>query len=369
MALSGTLVLDLTRMLPGAVLARMLLDLGARVIKVEDPALGDPLRSAPPLVGGTGAGFAYYYRGAESLDLDLRSPEAPATLLPLARHADVLVESFRPGTLEAWGLGHARLLQANPALVVCAVSGFGQKGPCAKRIGHDLNFEAESGLLSLLPGCAMPATPLADITGGLLACSAVLAALLSRARTGRGLVVDQPLSASALPLLSWAAAETAAGEGGLGKTLLSGSFPSYRRYRCADGNEIAFCTLEPKFWESFLELTGLERFKSAAVDPGGLGREASEALAERIAREPRDHWTRLGAEKGLPISAVNTLEEALSGEGSCLAPYLRFAPPGTSPRLGLPGPFLPSLASAEKESGVPALGEHAAGIRREFGLE
>lgn len=366
MTLKGTLVLDLTRMLPGAVLARMLLDLGARVVKVEDPAVGDPLRAAPPLVDGTGAGFAYYYRGAESLDVDLRAPGAAEAMLTLARHADVLVESFRPGTLEQWGLGHARLRRANPSLVICAISGFGQDGPCAKRVGHDLNFEAESGLLSLLPGCAMPGTPFADITGGILASSAVLAALLSRARTGRGLVVDQPLSAAVLPLLSWAAAERAAGGGGLGERLLSGAFPSYRRYLCADGKEIAFCTLEPKFWETFLEAAGLARLKSAGLDAGAEGAKAAAQVAERIAAQPRDHWIRLAKEKGLPISAVNALDEALAADGSCLSPYLEEAP--SSPRLGLPGPFLPSLASAGKPAAVPALGEHGPAIRREFGL-
>ena len=367
MALSGTLILDLTRMLPGAVLARMLLDLGARVIKVEDPAVGDPLRSAPPVTGGTGAGFAYFYRGAESLALDLRSSDGSAALLALSRHADVLVESFRPGTLEAWGLGHARLRGANPALVVCAISGFGQEGPCARRIGHDLNFEAESGLLSLLPGCAMPGTPFADVTGGLLACSAVLAALLSRARTGRGLVVDQPLSASALPLVSWAAAERAAGGGGLGEALLSGAFPAYRRYRCADGKEIALCALEPKFWEAFLQMAGLEEHRAAGLDTGPEGVRAGEALARKILERPRSHWVSAAVEKGLPISAVNTLEEALGGEGSCLTGLLEAEPPvpgGT----GLPGPFLPSLASNGRRSGVPALGEHTSNIRREFGL-
>ncbi|MFZ5785471.1 MAG: CoA transferase, partial [Acidobacteriota bacterium] len=123
--LDGVNVLDLTRMLPGAVLARTLIDLGASLTKIEDPGVGDPYRHVPPVVGGTGAGFAVCYRGARSAALDLASSAGAAALLRLSRHADVLVESFRPGTLEAWGLGHQRLTATNPALVVCSLSSFG----------------------------------------------------------------------------------------------------------------------------------------------------------------------------------------------------------------------------------------------------
>ena len=136
--LAGTVVLDVSRMLPGAVLARTLVDLGARVVKVEDPRSGDPMRVTPPLVGGTGAGFLAFFRGVESVAIDLKAPAGAAALRKMARHADVLVESFRPGTLERWDLGYDRLAALNPGLVVVSLSSFGSEGEDADRIGHDL---------------------------------------------------------------------------------------------------------------------------------------------------------------------------------------------------------------------------------------
>ncbi len=165
--LEGTIVLDLSRMLPGAVTARLLLDLGARVVKIEEPGAGDPLRAAPPLVGGVGAGFCALYRGAESVALDLRDPADAAAVRKLARSADVLLESFRPGTLERWDLGPRRLLERNPALVVCALSAFGAEPSLATRVGHDLNFLALSGLLDLLGSEAPPPVQIADVVTGL----------------------------------------------------------------------------------------------------------------------------------------------------------------------------------------------------------
>ncbi len=164
--LAGTMVVDLTRMLPGAVLARMLADFGARVIKVEDPAGGDPLRHAPPLVGGVGAGFCAFYRGCSSLALDLREPAGATTVRRLVRRADVLVESFRPGTLDGWGLATERLHAINPSLVICSLTGFGDAPPWRRQAGHDLNFAALSGLLSLLPGQGVPGIQVADVSTG-----------------------------------------------------------------------------------------------------------------------------------------------------------------------------------------------------------
>ncbi|HEU4565614.1 MAG TPA: CoA transferase, partial [Gemmatimonadaceae bacterium] len=132
--LAGTVVIDATRMLPGAVLARLLADLGARIIKVEEPGVGDPMRAVPPLVGGTGAGFHAFYHGAESIALDLASSGGATALRRLARHADVLVESFRPGTMERWGVGHDRLTSTNPLLVTCSLSAFGSRDAAHARI-------------------------------------------------------------------------------------------------------------------------------------------------------------------------------------------------------------------------------------------
>jgi crotonobetainyl-CoA:carnitine CoA-transferase CaiB-like acyl-CoA transferase len=359
--LHGLLVVDASRMLPGAVLARMLLELGARLIKVEEPATGDPLRGAPPTVDGVGAGFAEFLRGAQSLRLDLREPGDAARLGKLARSADVFVESFRPGSAESWGIGPGPLMAANPSLVVCRLSGFGTRGANARRVGHDLNFVASSGLLDLLPGRGVPRAQIADVNAALLACSAILAALLVRSRTGRGTVIEQPLASGALPLVAWALADTAAGGGGLTEpgAVLGGGCPAYGIYACADGRQLAVGALEPKLWIGLVRMLGLDGLDDRGLDVGPAGREAARRLQERFATRPREHWIGEAARRELPVTPVHRVADLASD------------PAGSDGALvegGRPGPFFPSLGRRPRAA-APALGQHDVELAREFSLD
>jgi alpha-methylacyl-CoA racemase len=315
-ALAGTVVVDVSRMLPGAVLARELLDLGARVVKVEAPVGGDPMREIPPVVDGVGAAFRAYYAGAESVCLDLRDAAGAAALRRLARHADVLVESFRPGTLDAWGAGPQRLARLNPSLVVCSLSSYGQ---ASERVGHDLNFVAESGLLELLGTESVPRAQLADVAAGLQACSAVLAALLSRSRTGRGAVLDVPLAAAPGPFVAFAAAERHAGGGGAVDRLLAGECPAYGVYTCGDGRRVAVGALEPKFWADFAEAAGLSDLAGAGLEPDASARRR---VADRLAEAPASHWLEIAEERNLPITLVRRVEETPPATAAAAAPRL-----------------------------------------------
>jgi alpha-methylacyl-CoA racemase len=345
--LEGLLVLDATRMLPGAVLARMLLEFGARLIKIEEPGAGDPLRGAPPLVDGIGAGFADFFHGAESLRLDLRVEADAARLRKLARSADVVVESFRPGAMEAWGVGPDRLLAANPSLVVCRLSGFGAQGDDARRIGHDLNVVASSGLLAMLGSLDIPRVQIADCTCGMLACAAVLGAMLGRARTGRGAIVDQPLASGPAPLLAWAAADAAAGGGGMTDTggVLGGGCAAYGVYRCSDGLELVVAALEPKLWNGIVRMLELEGLADRGLQTGIPGRETIRTVAERFATRPREEWLAEGARRELPVSAVADLDRAAASR-----------------------PLFPSLGRRPTRPS-PALGQHDGAIWREFSLD
>jgi crotonobetainyl-CoA:carnitine CoA-transferase CaiB-like acyl-CoA transferase len=362
--LEGVNVLDLTRMLPGAVLARTLIDLGASLTKIEDPALGDPFRHVPPLVEGIGAGFAVCYRGARSAALDLAARDGASALLRLARHADVLLESFRPGTLQAWGLGPERLAAANPALIVCSLSSFGAHDRV--RTAHDLNLTSVTGFLSELSAAGVPRVQVADIGTALLAASAVLAALLRRARTGTGMLLDQPLAAGPLPFLLWAWADSAAGGESLTTTVLAGRCPSYRLYRCADGLELALAALEPKLWVGVIERLGLAHLAGAGLDTGAQGRAAALELETAFGSRPRAAWlAELGA-AGLPVSAVNDLSAARE-EGD-LAWLLERTPIPGGGALEVPGPFLPTLGRTPAGA-APLLGEHTAAVLSAAGLE
>jgi crotonobetainyl-CoA:carnitine CoA-transferase CaiB-like acyl-CoA transferase len=365
--LDGHLVLDASRMLPGAVLARLLIDLGARLIKIEEPAHGEPMRDVPPRVGGLGAGFNAFFRGAESVCLDLRRAAGAAVLRRLARRADVLVESFRPGTLEGWGLGARRLTAVNPALIVCSLSGFGRRGPHASRVGHDVNFGALSGLLSLFPEGRIPPVQIADVTAGLLAGTAVLAALVERARTGRGRIIDQPVVSGTLPFLVWPLADAAAGGESVVGPLLGGGCPAYRLYDCSDGKAVAVGALEPKFWCVLVELLGLPELEASGLDTGAAGRAAARAVQSRFEKHPRDHWLALADDRGLPVTAVQDLDEALGPGGLEGAGLLEKTPTPGGGSLAGSGPFIPSAATPATRP-APRLGQHTNAILEEFGV-
>ncbi|HWU90746.1 MAG TPA: CaiB/BaiF CoA-transferase family protein, partial [Kofleriaceae bacterium] len=206
-ALRGVRVLDLSRLLPGPFLTMVLADLGADVVKVEDPRVGDYLRAFPPAKGGLSGRYLAVNRGKRSLALDLKAPAGRDAFLRLAERADVVVETFRPGVLDKLGVGYARLAERNPKVVVCSISGFGQTGPYAHRAGHDLDYIGLAGVLAMGGPAAgapvMPGVQIADLAGGSLwGATAILAALFGRERTGRGAHLDISMTEGALALLA-----------------------------------------------------------------------------------------------------------------------------------------------------------------------
>jgi crotonobetainyl-CoA:carnitine CoA-transferase CaiB-like acyl-CoA transferase len=354
--LDGFVVLDVSRLLPGGILARQLIDLGARLIKIEEPGTGDPMRMVPPIVGGVGIGFATLLRGAESVCLDLTTDEGQAQLRLLASRADVLVESFRPGTMAGWGLGYDTLAETNPRLVWCSLSSFGRGEAVRHRLAHDLNLIALTGALDAM-GPEQPGIQLADVGAGMLAASSILAALLRRERTGRGVRVDQPLITGSLPFVTWRWAEAAVGREQVVELLLGGACPCYRTYRCGGGELIAVSALEPKFWLGFVSMLGLEEFGGAGFAVGDDADAVASRVEEALAASEREHWLALAEEGGLPVSAVHPIGDAKE------API--FAESGLLEALALPGggvmnaigPWLSEIGRTP-ESSAPALGEH-----------
>ena len=245
--LDGLTVVDLTRYVPGPYCTRLLADLGAAVIKVEAPA-GDPMR-----------GIGWYdllNTGKRIVRLDLAGADGRAELERLLSRADVCVEGFRPQSARALGVDGPALAARFPALVHCSISGYGQRGPDASRAGHDLNYQAGAGLLDA--SRRMPALLVADITAGLHATIAILAALGRRHRTGAGAVIDVSLAAAAA---SWAAF--------LPPPTLRGDYACYNLYETADGAHVALGALEPKFWAAFCRHVGREAWipEQFAPDP------------------------------------------------------------------------------------------------------
>lgn len=283
--LSHLRVLDLSRLLPGPWATLVLADLGADVVKIEDPNGGDYLRWMPPQQGEQSALFYALNRGKRSVALDLKDPEDRALFLQLAAKADVVVESFRPGVMDKLGVGFAELQKVNERLVLCSISGFGQTGPYAARAGHDVGYLALAGVLAQLGAAdASPAQPnvqFADIAGGgLVAVSGLLAALLERARTGRGRWVDVSMTEGAMSALHMNLAPFLAGIGEpptRGRGMLSGESPCYALYRTQDDRSLAVGALEPKFWSALCR--ALQR--PDLIDQGLVeGEEADRVRAE-----------------------------------------------------------------------------------------
>lgn len=248
-SLSGIRVLDLTRLLPGGLCTLMLADLGAEVIKIEDPTVGDYLRWMPPLIDGLSAHFRALNRNKHSLILDLKQEAGQAILKKLIEHADVLVEGFRPEVMKRLGCDYDSLKATNPRLVYCSISGWGVDGPYANRSGHDLNYVSIAGLTGAMEQPQVIGGQIADMGGAYLAFGGILAALLKRERGGEGSFVDVSLFESSLPFALYGWVESLLTGGGQG--MLSGGSACYRIYRTQDNKHVSLAALEPKFWSNF----------------------------------------------------------------------------------------------------------------------
>ncbi len=362
--LEGIMVLDVSRLLPGGILARQLLDLGARLIKIEEPGVGDPMRMVPPVMGGVGIGFAALLRGAESVCLDLTTSEGQEQLRRLASRVDVLVESFRPGTMTQWGLGYDQLTEANPRLVWCSLSSFGRGEAVRHRLAHDLNLIALTGALAAM-GPEQPRIQLADVGAGMLAASSILAALLRRERSGRGARVDQPLITGSLPFVTWRWAEAAAGREQVVDLLLGGACPCYRTYRCRGGDLIAVSALEPKFWLGFVSMLGVEDIDSAGFAVGAEGEAVVARVEEILARHGRDHWLDLAVKRGLPLSAVHPADLAAGDPLFADAGLLEDLALSDDETITGVGPWLPDVGRTPPRA-APALGEHTDAVLKQL---
>jgi crotonobetainyl-CoA:carnitine CoA-transferase CaiB-like acyl-CoA transferase len=300
MSLDGLRVLDLSRLLPGAYCAQLLQAQGATVTKVE-PKAGDPIRALP----GGAAYFDALHQGQQVVTLDLRSPSGRQDFLARVIDTDVLVEGFRPGRMERMELGYALLSEINPALIYCAITGYGSTGAMARRAGHDLNYLARSGALSLMPlreGVpAIPGLQVADLAGGLQAAFLIAAALTSREKTGRGRRVE----VSMMDLMrSWTAMPRAARRAGIPGLPLTGELPCYHVYAVADGF-LTVAALEYAFWAEFCQRIDRGELKGRQFDPAAI-----EAVQTTLGQATRAEWMARFGNSDVCVEPSLTLEES-----------------------------------------------------------
>ncbi len=309
MELSGITVLDLSRLLPGPFCTLVLSDLGARVIKVEDPQGGDYIRYMPPLVNENSSYFHLLNRGKESITLNLKQPQAKEIFLELVKKADVIVESFRPGVLQKLGLGFETLKEANEQIIVCSLSGFGQTGNYVHRAGHDLNFIALSGILSGTGVrdnfLAIPGVQIADLSGALYGVIGILAGLIERNKTHTAKMIDISLTASAqsLAILSLAQSIDASSCFNPGYDTLNGKMVSYNIYKTKDNRFMAIGIIEPKFWIEFCQAIDKPHLLHCAADEAYKS-EAFEEITQLFFSKTQKEWIEFFAAKDLCCEPV-----------------------------------------------------------------
>ena len=370
--LAGLRVLDLSRLLPGPYATLVLADLGADVVKLEEPRGGDYLRWIPPLAGAQSGAFHALNRNKRSLALDLKAEGSVAVLRRLALGFDVLVESFRPAVLERLRGGHEALRAENPRLITCAITGYGQGGPYRDLAGHDLNYCAISGALAVNgpPEAPLPyGVPPADLSGAWVAVAGILAALHRRAATGEGGFVDVSMTDGVLGMLAMPLGRAWARGTPLrrGEELLAGAAACYRTYRTQDGRHVALGALEPHFFRRFCEAVGRPELADRQLDQDGRG--PVEELEALFITRTRAEWARLGREHDV-----------------CLTPVLEGDEPRQDPQLRARGVFgevanpwegktLPALATPVRVDGArapfraaPALGADTDAVLAEAGF-
>jgi formyl-CoA transferase/CoA:oxalate CoA-transferase len=377
--LAGLTVLDLTRVLSGPYCTMLLADMGARVIKIEQPGRGDETRAwGPPFVAGESAYFLSINRNKESVTLDFKQPGGRTALDRLIERADVLVENFRPGTLDRLGLGYTAISAAHPRLIYCSISGFGQTGPRRHQAGYDAVMQAEGGLMSVTGAADGPAfrvgVAIADLVAGLLAAQGIVLALYSRDRTGRGQHVDVGMLDGVVSLLTYHASmhlTTATMSQRVGNR--HATIAPYDTFTAADG-ELFLAVGNDDQFRRFCEVTGLQTLLTDdrfATNPSRVvhHRELRDRIVPVLQERPRSHWSEVLTRAGVPCGAVRDVPDALSDPqlvARNMIEAVEHAAAGTLKVLGVPIKLSETPGSVR--TAPPTLGQHTAQVLAEIGM-
>ena len=380
--LEGTRILDLTRLIPGPFCTMILADLGAEVIKIEEPKIGDYERQIKPIVNGMAYRFMLLNRNKKSLGLNLKAEEGRRIFLDLARRADVVVEGFRPGTMTKLGLDYPKLKEVKPDIIYCSISSYGYSGPAVQKVAHDINILAQIGLLDLIGSAegppVIPGVQIVDTVAALYAVIGVQAALANRKRTGNGQQVDISMHDSAFSLM-FDSARYPLGEQRLperGRERLSGGLANYNIYSTRDGQYIALGAIEKKFKDRLFQKLGLDEFieTDAAVTTSEVNPAKESALRKRlteiIGKKDLKEWNAILEPENIFFSPILNIEEALkdpqlAARGMVVEAHHPVA--GSYTQMGSPIKLSDTPPDIERLPS-PRLGEHTREIIKGLGL-
>jgi crotonobetainyl-CoA:carnitine CoA-transferase CaiB-like acyl-CoA transferase len=378
LALDGIRVVDLSRVLAGPYCGALLGDMGADVIKVEDPAVGDESRTWPPHKDGESAGYIVNNRNKRGISVNLKTPEGVAVVRRLAARADVLIENFRTGTMEEFGLGYETLAAENARLVYCSVSAFGRTGPRAESAGYEALMQAFSGIMSITgePGGAPVRCGVSflDLTTGILCAFGVVNALRLRERTGRGQRVDGSLLETALGLLNFQAEGYLLG--GIVPRPLGSAHPSlspYRNFRCGDDQWVFIAGANDRLWKRLAGALGLADMAEDPRFATNIERvkhraELEQRVGDAIARHDREALLKLLDDAGVPATPVNTVDQVVNDPQTATRPTIRRVQHpklGEIPIVGMPISFSGMQPGVRRHA--PMRGEHTDEVLAEYG--
>lgn len=342
----------------------LLSDMGAEVVKVEQPGLGDYMRATPPTKDGRSPVHSTVNRNKLSIGIDLKVKEGKEVMRRLLRDADVFVEGFRPGAMSRLGFSFEAVKKVNPRIVYCSISAYGQESKLSSMPGHDINFQAMAGTLGYSRGAEVPLLQLGDMTSGAYAAIGILGALVKRKGAVR---IDVPIVAS---LLSWmvipASAYLATGRPPReGHSLVFGSTPYYNLYKTSDGKYVAVAAIEEGFWKNLLTALGIPKMVQMRFGTPKERKAVTEALTRAFATKTRDEWAALLMPKETCATPVLTVEEALT---SGWAKGLSMLVETTAGDTVLNGPMKskPSMRSRALTP-APGLGEDTNALMKSLG--
>ena len=378
LSLDGIRVIDLSRVIAGPWCGALLADLGADVVKVEDTGPGDESRTWPPHKDGEAAAYLLFNRNKRGIALDLKTPEAVEVVKRLVKDADVVIENFRTGTMESFGLGYDVLSQINRRLIYCSVSAFGRTGPRKDSPGYEALMQAFSGIMSITgePGGqpVRAGVSFLDLTTGILCALGVSNAIIQRQRTGLGQRVDGSLLETAVSLLAFHA-EGYLLTGALPRALGSGhpSLSPYRNFKCRDGQWIFIAAANDRFWQKLAKVLGLS---ALAADPRfqkNQGRVANRAelegvLEATIGAIDREPLLKRLEEADVPATPVNTVDQVMNDPQTAergIVQRVTHPKLGEIPVVGTPLHF--SRMSPGVRRAAPLRGEHTDTILADLG--
>ncbi len=373
--LDGIRVVDLTRLLPGNYCTMILGDMGAEVIKVEEPSLGDYIRWAPPIVKGQSVSHLILNRNKKSIKLNLKSEKGKEVFCKLVERSDVVIECFRPGVVKRLGIDYESVSEVNRRIVYCSMSGYGQDGPYRDLSGHDVNYIGYGGVLGITgqsgDAPVIPGVQIADLTTGLTAAMAIIAALLSQEKTGRGQYIDISFLDVVTSLMVLPAAFYI-GDGRppkRGEWLLNGGFPCYGVYEAKDGRYLTIGCLEKEFWINLcgaLNVTDFIKYQYTTDD--AKLKKMFQTMKEIFKGRPRKEWIKILAKEDVPCGPVYDVEEVFKDPQILhrkMVKEVEYPNVGRIKQIGIPMKF--SETPCEIRSPPPSFGEHTKEILKWLG--